>query len=108
MMKRSQTMLEYSILLVIIIAALLVMQVYMKRGFQGRWKQAMDDVGDQYDVESFNSSLRWTLNSTTESQLFAKPYTTNAGTINGLMTYRNDTSHIVEQKIGNSMTGSGQ
>jgi flagellar basal body-associated protein FliL len=46
--KTGQSVLEYIILIVIIIAALLTLQIYMKRGLQGRLKSATDDIGDQY------------------------------------------------------------
>ena len=46
--KRGQSTLEYAVLVVIIIGALLTIQVYIKRGVQGRLKSAADDIGDQY------------------------------------------------------------
>jgi hypothetical protein len=46
--KRGQSTLEYAILMVIIIGALLSIQVYIKRGIQGRMKQVTDDIGDQH------------------------------------------------------------
>jgi cytoskeletal protein RodZ len=47
---RGQSLLEYAILMVIIIAALLTLQVYIKRGIQGRLKSSTDDIGDQYSM----------------------------------------------------------
>ena len=46
--KRGQSTLEYAVLIVIIIGALLTIQVYIKRGVQGRLKSSADDIGDQY------------------------------------------------------------
>jgi len=46
--KRGQSTLEYAVLIVVIIGALLTLQVYIKRGVQGRLKSASDDIGDQY------------------------------------------------------------
>lgn len=46
--RRGQTTLEYAILIVIVIAALFTIQVYIKRGIQGRMKSATDDIGDQF------------------------------------------------------------
>jgi len=48
MLKKGQSILEYAILFAIIIAALVVMQVYVKRAYQGRLKHESDSVGDQY------------------------------------------------------------
>jgi hypothetical protein len=47
---QGQSTLEYAILVVIIIAALLSLQVYIKRGFQGRLRKSADDVGDQFST----------------------------------------------------------
>jgi hypothetical protein len=98
-MRKAQSMLEYSVLLIIIVAAFITMQVYIKRGFQGRWKQASDDIGDQYDVNAFNSSMRYTLDTTTCSQITAIYNVTYNGDV-GMMTYRQDTATTLETKNG--------
>lgn len=46
--KKGQSTLEYAILIIIIIAALLSLQTYVKRGVQGRLKSSTDDIGDQF------------------------------------------------------------
>ncbi|RJP27418.1 MAG: class III signal peptide-containing protein [Candidatus Omnitrophota bacterium] len=46
--KRGQSTLEYALIIAVIIAALIAMQTYFKRGLQGRLKQASDDVGEQF------------------------------------------------------------
>jgi len=43
----AQSIAEYSLFLTLVAAALLTMQVYMKRGFQGVLKFAADEVGSQ-------------------------------------------------------------
>ncbi len=45
---KGQSTLEYAILIVIIIGALLTIQGYLKRGVQGRLKSSADDIGDQF------------------------------------------------------------
>ena len=52
--KRGQSALEYAVLVVIIIGALLSIQFYLKRGIQGRLKSSADDIGDQYSVGNTN------------------------------------------------------
>ena len=52
--KRGQSTLEYAILIIIILGALLSVQVYIKRGIQGRLKQASDDIGEQYSDGNTN------------------------------------------------------
>ena len=65
--KRGQSVLEYAILMVIIMAALLTLQTYIKRGISGRLKQATDDVGDQYTMAAgANYSKIVTVNSSTQ------------------------------------------
>jgi len=52
--KKGQSTLEYAILVIIIIGALLSIQVYIKRGVQGRLKSAADDIGDQFSPGNTN------------------------------------------------------
>ncbi len=49
--RRAQSTLEYAVLIVIVIGALLTIQTYVKRGIQGRLRQASDDIGDQFDTD---------------------------------------------------------
>jgi len=51
---KAQSTVEYAILIIIIIGALLSIQVYIKRGVQGRLKSAADDIGDQFSVGNTN------------------------------------------------------
>ena len=52
--KRGQSTLEYAVLIVVIIGALLTIQMYIKRGVQGRLRSAADDIGDQYSDGNMN------------------------------------------------------
>jgi Flp pilus assembly pilin Flp len=63
--KRGQSTLEYAVLIVVIIGALLTIQVYIKRGVQGRLKSAADDIGDQYSDGNTNAIHQTVRNSTT-------------------------------------------
>ncbi|MFA5089044.1 MAG: hypothetical protein WC552_08460, partial [Candidatus Omnitrophota bacterium] len=55
--RKGQSTVEYAILIVVIIGALLAIQVYLKRGLQGRIKQAADDIGDQYSPGNANQMI---------------------------------------------------
>ena len=103
-MRKAQSMLEYTILLIIVVAAFMTMQIYIKRGFQGRWKQAADGLGDQYDTSAFNSNIRTTLNTTSESHVYAN-YGITYNERNGMMTYREDQTTTVEKKEGAAHIG---
>lgn len=56
--KKGQSTLEYAVLIIIIIGALLSIQVYIKRGIQGRLKSATDDIGDQFSPGNMNVVVR--------------------------------------------------
>ena len=47
---KGQALLEYAILLSVVIAALLITQMIMKRGVQGGLKDAAEKMGEQYSV----------------------------------------------------------
>ncbi|MBF0594637.1 MAG: hypothetical protein HQL22_06690 [Candidatus Omnitrophica bacterium] len=50
--KKGQSTLEYAILVIIIIAALISLQTYVKRGVQGRLKSATDDIGEGFSTST--------------------------------------------------------
>ncbi|MFA5157451.1 MAG: hypothetical protein WC532_08755 [Candidatus Omnitrophota bacterium] len=45
-----QSIVEYAILLGVIIAALLIMQAFIKRGYQGGLKDSADKMGEQFSA----------------------------------------------------------
>jgi len=48
--KKAQSTLEYGIIVAVVVGALLAMQVYMKRGVQGRARSSIDSIGEQYSA----------------------------------------------------------
>ncbi len=50
-----QSTLEYVILIGFVVAALIAMGVYMKRGFQGRLRESTDQIGQQYAPDKTSS-----------------------------------------------------
>ena len=52
---KGQSTLEYVILIGFVVAALIAMGVYMKRGVQGKLKESSDQVGDQYSAGNTTS-----------------------------------------------------
>jgi uncharacterized protein (UPF0333 family) len=54
--KRGQTTLEVVILIGFVVAALIAMGVYMKRGIQGKLRDSTDQIGDQYSAGYTTSS----------------------------------------------------
>ena len=63
--RKGQSTLEYAIIIAVVIAGLLAMQHYVKRGYEGRLKGASDDMGEQFDPGYYNASY----NTTQESQV---------------------------------------
>lgn len=61
--KKAQSTLEFAMLILVVVAALLVMQRYMNKAMQGRIRSSADEVGSQFDiagstVDSSGSSTR--------------------------------------------------
>lgn len=46
--KSGQSILEYAVLLAVIMSAILIMQFYIKRSYQGRLKAGADELGQMY------------------------------------------------------------
>jgi hypothetical protein len=81
--KNGQTVMETAVLFMIIVFAFVAMQVYLKRGVQGRIRASVDQIGGQYDFgattsESFSNHVS---NSTTYTFVnrMAVPQGTAAG-----------------------------
>ena len=92
---RAQSMLEFTVLTIIIIAVFLSMSSYVKRGMQGRWKSAVDDFADQYDPQQTNSTAIYTAD--TESN--------TAITTQNNTTFRDDSSHSLERRSSYTQVG---
>lgn len=58
---------ETAVLILVIVGALIAMQVYLKRGIQGRLRSGVDSIGEQYDPKATSSSftINHTSNATT-------------------------------------------
>lgn len=85
---RGQSTLEYALLIAAVVAGLVMMQIYLKRGVGGKLKGAADDIGEQFDPAAFNSQYNTAtstarretvLNRVTRSQLTAPETTTRSG-----------------------------
>ena len=97
--RKGQTTIEYVVLLIIVMGALLGISNYFKRGMQGRWKAAADDMGDQYDPRTADSSIRHTLTQNTNTIIIVM---NDAG---GWWTLKMDNSYSTDQKTGNVTIG---
>lgn len=53
--RKGQSTLEYVILIGFVVAAIIAMGVYMKRGIQGKLRESADQVGEQYSAGNTTS-----------------------------------------------------
>jgi len=59
---KGQSTLEYVILIGFVVAALIAMGVYMKRGAEGRLHESADQIGEQYEAGRTTGTYRVTSN----------------------------------------------
>jgi len=106
--RKGQTILEFTVILIIILGVLITMKDYIKRGVQGRWKSATDDFGDQYDPQFVNSNITYATQSNAIStvQVENGSFDPTSGLEQGQWTNRFDTSNTVETKTGSTQVGS--
>ncbi len=80
--KKAQTTLEYSILIALVVAALIAMQVYVKRGIQGRLRSATDEIGEQFSpgYTTYSYTTTTTTTSTERIEGGERPITTTQTT----------------------------
>jgi hypothetical protein len=69
---RGQSTLEYVILLGFVVAALIAMGVYMKRGVQGKLRESSDQVGEQYSAGNTTGTYTTTIGMTQTENMASK------------------------------------
>ncbi len=74
--RRGQSTLEYVILIGFVVAALIAMGVYMKRGLQGRLRESTDQIGQQYSAGNTESEYTITTGMTQVENMKAGGATT--------------------------------
>jgi len=47
---RGQSTLEYAVIIAVVAAALVAINIYMKRGIQGKLRESTDQIGEQFDA----------------------------------------------------------
>lgn len=65
--RKGQSTLEYAILVLIVIVALLAMQTYLKRGVQGKMRESSDSIAEAYSPAYTTSDMTYTSKATTQS-----------------------------------------
>jgi hypothetical protein len=54
-LRKAQSTLEYTLVIAVFAAALISMTVYIKRGFQGNYRQTADGIGSAYEPKNTTS-----------------------------------------------------
>ena len=91
---KGQTLIEYTVLITIVLGVFVAVGTYVKRGIQGRWKAAVDDLGDQYDPRYAVSDVKQTIKSNSVTAIMA--YEVEEGS----WTKRTDEANSIERKQG--------
>jgi len=58
--RKGQGTLEYAIIIMVVIGALIVLQWYIRGAMQGRYKSSSDDIGEQFSQKApsqFNTTI---------------------------------------------------
>ena len=71
--QKGQGTLEYAMVIICIVAALLTMQYYIKRAIQGRVRESADTIGEQYAPGYMDSQITSTQTGTTDVKAQAIP-----------------------------------
>jgi Flp pilus assembly pilin Flp len=101
--RKGQTILEYTVIFIIILGVLISMKDYLKRGIQGRWKSSTDDLGEQYDPQYVNSNIMY--GTQVNSQSIVTVQNGSYDGTQGQWTSRVDTSNSLETKTGSTQIG---
>ncbi len=76
---RGQSTLEYALIVAVVVGALLAMQIYMKRGMEGRMRKASDDIGKQFEADKTTVTHKTTKSGTTVEETASGATTVYAG-----------------------------
>ncbi len=95
--RRGQSVMEYVVVITILVGALLAMQLYFKRGVQGRMKTSVDSIGEQYDPMTTETDIDQRLSGVTTTTIRVE----EVGVL-GKETIRVDNSVMLETKGGNT------
>jgi len=88
--KLSQTMIEYSILIGLVTFSLIAMNIYLKRSFQGKYRQTADQIAWQYDPLHTRGVSKTTTNTTSHESTTAEGISVTVSDINQTL-YKNET-----------------
>ena len=77
---KGQSTLEYAMIIAIVVGGLIAMQIYMKRGVQGKLRESTDSIGDQFEAEATVISRTTNRTGITVQEVAGGVTTTTTGT----------------------------
>ena len=80
---KGQSTLEYAMIIAVVVGALLAIQIYMKRGVQGKLRESSDKIGEQFDAEKTDINRTTNRFGTTVETVSAGKTTKSSGTLPG-------------------------
>jgi Flp pilus assembly pilin Flp len=101
--KQGQTVLEYTLIVVIILGVAIAMKDYVRRGFQGAWQSSVDSMAGQYDPKWVDTNIEYAQQTNSLSLVYVTEGSYQGQP--GQWTNRLDTSNSLEEKTGNSLVG---
>lgn len=69
--RRGQTTLEFALLVIVVIGAVLAMQIWLKRSVMGKLRESGDQVGEQFSAGFTNANYTTTINGTRSERTFS-------------------------------------
>ena len=54
---RGQSILEYVVIVVVVVAAVIAINIYMKRGVSGKLRESTDQIGEQFDIQKTETNI---------------------------------------------------
>lgn len=94
-MKKGQAALEYAVIIMCVAGALIAMGIYVKRGMQGRLRQAADDLGQQYSADHTGVNLTLALTSNVTTEVIT---TTQTDAVTNQTTYQTTTTETIHNQ----------
>ena len=94
LLKKGQSAVEYTVLFMIVMGALISGGIYFKRGIQGKIRTSVDELGDQYDPTLGDSDVMHRLMSNTTTTILTQ------NTAGGYWTARQDVTNMIDLKTG--------
>ncbi len=81
---KAQSLIEYAVVFSVVVAAILIMQAFIKRGYQGSLKDSADKMGEQFSAGNTTISQNRSLNGT-QTILHEAGTTGKMGTVLGTL-----------------------